>query len=87
MSTHTYVMGKQALMAFEMPECSKNHWHLYRSNWRILHIDGFEPGYGSRMVHFDFETHAVKPGWAPKVGERTVYENCVWVNTGKVMPL
>jgi len=27
---------------FEFPECSKNNWQSYESNWRILHIDGFE---------------------------------------------
>lgn len=37
------------LDSFEHP-----HWRWYESNWRILHIDGFEPGYGSRTIRFDW---------------------------------
>ncbi len=53
---NTYVMGKNAgLWAYaEFAEASKARWHCYQSNWRILHIDGFEPGYGSRKVSFNW---------------------------------
>jgi hypothetical protein len=30
-------------------------WLFYRSNWRILHIDGFEPGYGNHKISFKFD--------------------------------
>lgn len=71
----TYIMGTQAIAAFAMPECAKNHWHLYRSNWRILHIDGFEPGFGSRLFHFK---------WATSVGDRsTFHDGVTWTNVGK----
>lgn len=35
--------------------------HRYKSNWRILHIDGFEPGYRPSTIHFDFKV-GVAPG-------------------------
>lgn len=50
----TYVTGRAAAN-FDMPESSTNHWHWYNSNWRVLHIDGFEPGYGSRAIRFAFK--------------------------------
>jgi len=56
----TYVYGSEAIMQWKMntdlSEFSKPRiWLWYRSNWRILHIDGFEPGYGSHKIHFDFK--------------------------------
>jgi hypothetical protein len=36
----TYVVGREAML-FEIPDIQMGH--IYRSNWRVLHIDGFEP--------------------------------------------
>ena len=70
----TYVMGKDALHAMSLPECSKNNWHCYESNWRILHIDGFEPGYGSRTIRFRWSQRAVLGGFSDKTAQEKVAE-------------
>jgi hypothetical protein len=65
----TYVMGSECMydsemirlmrMATDLSSFTKMRpWLWYRSNWRILHIDGFEPGYGSRQIHWDFSIKA-----------------------------
>jgi hypothetical protein len=69
--TITYLMGRSAVL-FDLPECSKNHWRWYESNWRILHVDGFEPGYGSRTIQFCWST-GVHPGrFADKIPSENV---------------
>jgi hypothetical protein len=66
----TYVLGGMAYYDRDLIEQWKQqtdlssfstilHWHWYRSNWRILHVDGFEPGYGSRTIRFDFKTSSI----------------------------
>lgn len=71
----TYVMGANAMLQINLSKCAKKHWHFYLSNWRILHIDGFEPGYGSRLFHFK---------WATGVGDRSTFDDgVVWTNIGK----
>ncbi len=75
MKAYSTILTARECCFFDLPESSKNNWHVYRSNWRILHIDGFEPGYGSRQIHFE---------WSQKVGERTFDGTHVWVNAGEV---
>lgn len=69
MNPTTYVMGRNAMIAYDrtaikewmtqtpLMDLQSPHWHWYKSNWRILHIDGFEPGYGSRVLYmFKYDT-------------------------------
>lgn len=59
----TYIMGQTSLLRSTMlfDEISKPRWHWYRSNWRVLHIDGFETGFGFRLVRYQFVQHALPP--------------------------
>lgn len=64
-----YVLGSEAWynrnaidawkMQTDMSGLLTPAWTWYRSNWRILHIDGFEPGFGNRLIHFDFKLSAM----------------------------
>lgn len=49
-------------------------WRRYKSNWRILHIDGFEPGYGSRTISFRCSQRAVLGGFSDKTAQEKVAE-------------
>jgi len=74
----TYVYGAEAIMQWklntDLSELTKPRiWLWYRSNWRILHIDGFEPGYVSRKISFK---------WSQKVGETTDDGVHIWKNVG-----
>jgi hypothetical protein len=65
MSKATYIGGREAFFNQGMLEELKD-WVsfgcFYVSNWRVLHIDGFEGGYPplpaskNHMVHFEFRT-------------------------------
>jgi hypothetical protein len=60
----------------------------YESNWRILHIDGFEPMHRclgcAVKYHLDFETHSRVPlNFGPEVGDQTCDTLQVWTNVGK----
>ena len=74
----TYVMGRAALFnrAILNPTLSDGTylWHLYESNWRVLHIDGFEPGYGSRTIRFRWSQRAVLGGFSDKTAQEKVAE-------------
>lgn len=75
----TYVVGCEAFFNQATLDEYKDWlgWSsTYISNWRILHIDGFE-GFYPRHVHFE---------WAQEVGERTFDGTHEWINVGKVKP-
>jgi hypothetical protein len=49
---------------------------LYVSNWRILHIDGFEAGLGPVPGHFL---------WTNTPGPGNIRVECKWVDDSKVL--
>lgn len=80
----TYILGAETFYPHDLVQIAQqqiyrdgfmtSRWHCYFSNWRILHIDGFEPGFGSRTIHFE---------WAQKFGKVTHMGNYEWMNAGK----
>lgn len=66
MSYRTYIVGADANLFYSkkaMDQLKGNMFFSqlsdyklfgYYSNWRILHIDGFESGYGHRKISFNF---------------------------------
>lgn len=58
MNSATYVVGREALLIDLWPRSLRLR-PIYESNWRILHIDSFEPGYGNRIVHFEFKMQPI----------------------------
>ena len=82
--SRTYLMGNDAMVWYDksvmddwkmqtpIPCFSTYRWRQYKSNWRILHVDGFEPGYGSRTIQFCWST-GVHPGrFADKIPSENV---------------
>lgn len=55
----TYINGRAGYLQSSLQEISALHrLPSYRSCWRVLHIDGFESGYGMNFIRFNFH---IKP--------------------------
>lgn len=71
----TYVFGETARLDMERPMGPSLKTICYMSNWRILHIDGFEPLYWTRPVNFKWEIKANKSTTDPAT-------HTLWINAG-----
>lgn len=77
----TYIMGTDAITLFDTDflKTLKPYQWLYISNWRVLHIDGFEGGYYALLPRQSIH----KMQLSMKAGERTFDGSVDWTNFGK----
>jgi hypothetical protein len=81
---NTYVLGERAFytsaMLEQLQENISAFGRCYISNWRILHIDGFEDGYIFLPERGGYDIHFT---WSQKVGQKTQDGSIEWTNLGK----